>query len=93
MFLFHLCKDQNVIQVHYHDLFGYEGSENVIHHSLEGDGTVGHSEEYHKRFKEAVVGVKDCFLFISGLNAYVIETPSDINIRGSLSGNPNHTRC
>jgi len=46
MFLFHLRKDQNVIQVHHYDPFGYESSEDVIHHSLEDGRTVGHSEEH-----------------------------------------------
>ena len=78
VFLFHLRKDQNVIQVHYYNSFGYESSEDVIHYSLEGDETVGHSEEHHKRFKEAVVGAEDCFPFISGLDVYVIETPVDV---------------
>jgi len=45
---------------------------------LEGGRTVGHSEEHHERFKEAAVGVEGRFLFISGLDAYVIETPVDI---------------
>ena len=78
MFLFCLRKDQNVVQVHYYNPFSYEGSENVVHHSLEDGGTVGHSEEHHKRFKEAAVGAEDRFPFISGLDAYVIETPVDI---------------
>ena len=78
MFLFCLRKDQNVVQVHYYNPFGYEGSEDVVHHSLEGGGTVGHSEEHHKRFKEAVVGAEGCFPFISGLDVYVIETPVNI---------------
>jgi len=38
MFLFCLHKDQNVIQVHYYNPFSYEGSEDVIYHSLEGGG-------------------------------------------------------
>ena len=78
MFLFHLCKDQNVIQVHYHDPFSYEGSEDVVHHSLKDGGTVDHSKEYHERFEETVVGVEGHFPFISGLDMYVIETPSNI---------------
>ena len=78
MFLFCLCKDQNVVQVHHYDLFGYEGSEDVIHHSLEGGETVGHSKEHHERFKEAMVNAEGHFPFISGLDMYVIETPSDI---------------
>ena len=78
VFLFCLRKDQNVIQVHYYNPFGYEGSEDVVHHSLEGGRTVGHSEEHHKRFKEAAVGAEGYFPFISGLDAYVIETPADV---------------
>ena len=80
MFLFCLCKDQNVIQVHYYDPFGYEASEDVIHHSLGSGRTVGYSEEHRERFKEAVVGVEGHFPFISGLDAYVIETPLDIEL-------------
>ena len=30
------------------------------------------------RFKEAAVGVKGCFPFISRLDAYIIETPADV---------------
>ena len=78
MFLFCLYKDQNVVQVYYYNPFSYEGSEDVVHHSLEGGRTVGHSEEHHERFKKAVVGVEGHFPFISRLDAYVIETPVDI---------------
>jgi len=78
MFLFYLYKDQNVVQVHYYNPFNYEGSKDVIYHSLKGSGTVGHSEEHHERFKEAMVGMEGCFLFISGLDAYIIETPADV---------------
>jgi len=45
---------------------------------LEGDGTVGHSKEHYERFKEVMVGMEGYFLFISGLDAYVVEIPSDI---------------
>jgi len=78
VFLFCLHKDQNVVQVHYYNPFGYEGSEDVVHHSLEGSRTVGHSEEHYERFKEAAVGAEGRFPFISGLDAYVIETPADV---------------
>ena len=78
MFLFCLHKDQNVVQVHYYNPFGYEGSEDVVYHSLEGGGTVGHSKEHHKRFKEAAVDVEGHFPFISRLDTYVIETPADV---------------
>jgi len=45
---------------------------------LEGGRTVGHSEEHHERFKKATVGMEGHFPFISRLDMYVIETPSDI---------------
>jgi len=47
---------------------------------LEGGGTIGHSEEHHKGFEEAVVGTEGCFPFVSRLNTYVIETPSDVKL-------------
>jgi len=77
MLLFHLCKDQNVVQ-HYDNPFRYNGSEDVVHHSLEGGRAVGHPEKHYEGFKEATVGVEGCFPFISGLDAYLIETPADI---------------
>jgi len=47
---------------------------------LEGGGTVGYSEEYHERFKEAVIGIEGCLPFVSGLDTYVIETPSNVKL-------------
>jgi len=45
---------------------------------LEGGGAVGHPKKHYERFKEAMVGAEGCFPFISGLNAYIIETPADV---------------
>ena len=78
MLLFRLCKDQNVVQVHYDNPFHYDGSEDIVHHSLEGSGAVGHSKEHHEGFEEAAIGVEDCFPFIFRLDAYIIEIPADI---------------
>jgi len=78
MLLFCLRKDQDVVQVHYDNPFRYDGSEDIIHHSLEGSRAVGHSEEHYEGFKEASVGAKNHFPLISGLDAYIIETPADI---------------
>jgi len=78
VFLFCPCKDQNVVQVYYYDPFGYEGSEDGIHHSLEGSRTVGHSKEHHEGFEEAVIGAEGCLLFISRLDAHIVETPSHV---------------
>ena len=78
MLLFCLCKDQNVVQVHYDNPFHYDGSEDVVHHSLEGGRAVGHPEKHYEGFEEATVGAEGCFPFISRLDAYIIETPADI---------------
>ena len=80
MFLFYLCKDQNVVQVHYYNSFGYEGSEDVIHHSLKGSRTISHSKEHHKRFEETMIDVEGHFLFISRLDTYIIETPAECQV-------------
>ena len=78
MLLFCLCKDQNVTQVHYDDPFHYDGSEDVVHHSLEGSRVVGYSEKHYEGFKETTVSVEDHLPFVSGLNVYIIETPADV---------------
>jgi len=45
---------------------------------LEGGGAISHPEKHYEGFKEAMVSVEGCFLFISGLDAYIIETPADV---------------
>jgi len=47
---------------------------------LEGGGTVGHSKEHYKGFEEAAIGTEGCLPFVSGLDSYVIETPSDVKL-------------
>ena len=45
---------------------------------MEGSRAVSHSKEHHEGFKEAVIGAKGHFPFISGLNTYIIEAPVDV---------------
>jgi len=78
MFLFRLCKDQDVVQVYYYNSFSYDSSEDVIYHSLESSGTIGHSEEHYEWFEEAMVGTESRLPFIFGLDAYIIEAPTNI---------------
>jgi len=47
---------------------------------LEGGGTVGHSKEHYKGFKEATIGMEGCLPLVSRLDTYVIETPSDVKL-------------
>ena len=78
MLLFCLRKDHNVVQVHYNDSFCYEGSEDVVYHSLEDSGAVGHSTKHYEGFEEATVGAEGHLPFISGIAVYIIETPADV---------------
>jgi len=78
MLLLHLRKDQDVVQVYYYDPFSYDGSEDVVHHGLESSGTIGHSKEHYERFEQAMVGAENRLLFIFGLDAYIIEAPTDV---------------
>jgi len=45
---------------------------------LEGSGAVGYSKEHHEGFKEATIGAEGCLLFISRLDAHIVEPPPDI---------------
>jgi len=78
MLLLHLHKDQDVVQVYYYDPFSYDGSEDVVHHGLKGSGTIGYSKEHYEQFEQATVGVESRLPFISGLDAYIIEAPTDV---------------
>ena len=59
--------------------FCYDSSEDVVHHSLEGSRAVGYSKEHHEGFKETVIGAKGHLLFISELDAHIVEPPLDVN--------------
>jgi len=78
MFLLRLCKNQDVVQVYYYDPFSYDGSEDVVHHSLESSRTISHSEEHYERFEQATVGMESHLPFISRLDVYIIEAPMDV---------------
>jgi len=52
--------------------------EDLVHYGLEGSRAVGHSKEHHEGFKEAAIGMKGHFPFISRLDAYIIKAPADI---------------
>jgi len=85
MLLFHPSKDQNVVQVDHYDTFCYEVPEDVIHHSLEGGGAVGHAKEHYQGFKQVSIGPEGCLPLVSGLDMDVVETPTDIQL-GEISG-------
>jgi len=47
MLLLYPSKDQDIVQIHYHNAFRYKVSENIVHHRLEGGQTVGHPKEHY----------------------------------------------
>jgi len=85
MLLFRPGKDQDVVQVDHHDAFRYEVPKDVVHHGLEGGQTVGHAKEHYQGFEQASIGPEGCFPLISGLNADVVETPTNVQL-GEVSG-------
>jgi len=52
---------------------------------LEGGQTVSHSKEHYQEFEQASIGLEGRLSLVSGLNANVVETPTDIQL-GEVSG-------
>jgi len=52
---------------------------------LEGGQTVSHSKEHYQEFEQASIGSEGRLSLVSGLNANVVETPTDIQL-GEVSG-------
>jgi len=52
---------------------------------LEGSQTVSHSKEHYQGFKQASISSEGCLPLVSGLNANVVKTPTDIQL-GEVSG-------
>jgi len=80
MLLFHPSKDQDVIQIDHHDTFRHEVLEDVVHHSLEGGWAVSHAKEHYQGSKQASIGLEGYLPLVSGLNADVVETPTNIQL-------------
>jgi len=83
--LFRPSKDQDVVQVDHYDTFRYEVPENVVHYSLESGWAVSHAKEHYQGFEQASIGPEDCLLLISGLDADIVETPTNVQL-GEISG-------
>jgi hypothetical protein len=57
---------------------------NLIHHCLEGGGTVCKTKVHHQRLEETAVSTKGGLPFIALLNAHVVVSPSDVQLREVL---------
>jgi len=79
-----LCKDEDIIQIDHNYTFQDEVLEDVVHHGLEGGGTVCEAEEHDKGFVQAVVGPEGGLPLFSFLYPDVVEAPPDVQLREVL---------
>src|SRR5258707_4595189 len=73
-------KNENVIHIDNDATFCDKLSEDVIHHCLEGGGTIGQTEKHHQGFEQSLIGNESGLPFIAFLNPYVVITPSNIQL-------------
>ena len=78
MLLFHPSEDQDIIQVDHHDTFRDEVPEDVVHHILKGGRAVSHTKEHYQGFEQALMSPEGCLPLVSGLNADVVETSTNV---------------
>jgi len=52
---------------------------------LEGGWAVSHAKEHYQEFEQASIGPKGCLPLVSGFDADVVETPTNIQL-GEVSG-------
>jgi len=79
-----LLEDEDVIQIDHDYAFQDEVFKDVVHHRLEGGGTVREAEEHDKGFVQAAVGPEGGLPLISFLYPDVAEAPPDVQLREVL---------
>jgi len=77
-------KDEDVVQIDHNHAFRDEVLKDVVHHRLEGGGTVCEAEEHDKGFVQAAVGPEGGLPFVSFLYPDVVEAPSDVQFHEVL---------
>jgi len=73
-----LREDEDVVQID-HDYV-----KDVVHHCLEGGGTVREAEEHDKGFIQAAVGPEGSLPLICFLYPDIVEAPPDVQLREVL---------
>jgi len=84
-----LREDEDVVQIDHNHAFQDEVLEDVVHHCLEGGGTVHEAEEHDKGLIQAAVGLEGGLPFVSFLYPDIVEAPSDVQLvmsRGFTQG-------
>jgi len=79
-----LHEDKDVVQIAHDYAFWDEVLKDVVHHCLEGGGTVHKAKEHDKGLKQAAVGPEGSLPFVSFLYLDVVEAPSDVQFREVL---------
>ena len=84
--------DKNVVHVDRDISFVDEVAENEIHHGLKSGQGVCESEKHNHWFEQAAICFEGCFPLVSIANAYVIVSPSDIQLREECQSATMHSR-
>jgi len=59
-----LGKDQDIVQIYYHNIFHYQVLEDVIYYSLKDSKTVSYTKEHYQKFKKFTVYMEGYLLLI-----------------------------
>ena len=73
--------DEDIIHVNSNIAFVDQFAKDEVHHGLERSGGVREAEEHDHGFKEAVIRFESSFPLVPVSNAYIIVSPSDIQLR------------
>jgi len=79
-----LCEDEDVIQIDHNYAFRDEVLKDVVHHRLEGGGTVREAEEHDKGFVQAAVRPEGGLPLVSFFYPDIVEAPPDVQLREVL---------
>ena len=85
MFRKGLSENEDVVDVDSDGVVHNEILENVIHHGLEGHGTVHEAEEHNEGFEQPAIGVKSGLPLVPFLYSNIVVPPPDINL-GEILG-------
>ena len=83
---------QDVVHIDGDVTFVDEVAENEVHHGLEGGWGVGEAEEHNHGLEETSIRFESCFPLIAIADAYVVISPSDIQLREECRSATVHSR-
>ena len=71
-------EDEDVVQIDYDYAFWDKILKDVVHHRLEGGGTVRKAKEHDQGFEQAAVGSEGSLPLVSFLYPDVVKAPADV---------------